>query len=97
MPVFLTDAYGWIGLVVARELLDAGHSVVGLTRSTEKAELLFAAGVTPLIGGLGDLGVIWAEASDCDGVIHTALGLDLSKIAEMAEEERLAIETFGEV
>ncbi len=97
MRVFLTGANGWIGSVIARELLDAGHSVVGLVRSKEKGEALSAAGITPLIGGLGELDVIRAGASDTDGIIHTAFGLDLSKIVEMAEEERLAIETFGEV
>ena len=97
MRVFLTGANGWIGSAIARELLDAGHAVVGLVRSERNAEALAAIGVTPLIGGLGDLDVIRAGASDADGIIHTAFGLDLSKIVEMAEEERLAIETFGEV
>ena len=97
MRVFLTGANGWIGSVIARELLDAGHSVVGLVRSEERGAALSAAGITPLIGGLGELDVMRAGASDSDGMIHTAFGLDLSKIVEMAEEERLAIETFGEV
>ena len=97
MRVFLTGANGWIGSVIARELLDAGHSVVGLVRSEEKGEALSAAGITPLIGGLGELDVIRAGASDTDGIIHTAFGLNFSKMAEMAREERLAIETFGDV
>lgn len=97
MRVFLTGANGWIGSVVARELLDAGHAVTGLVRSKEKGEALSRAGVTPLIGGLGDLDVIRAGARNADGIIHTAFGLDFSKIAEMSEEERRAIETFGEV
>ena len=97
MRVFLTGASGWIGSAIARELFAAGHSVVGLVRSREKSESLSSAGITPLIGGLGDLDVIRAGAVDSDGIIHTAFGLDLSKIAEMAEEERLAIEAFGEV
>lgn len=97
MQVFLTGANGWIGSVIARELLDAGHSVVGLARSKEKGEALSVAGITPLIGGLGELDVIRAGASAADGIIHTAFGLDLSKIVELAEEERLAIEAFGQV
>ena len=36
-------------------------------------------------------------AGDADGVVHTAFGLDFSKIAELGEEDRQAIETFGEV
>ena len=97
MRVFLTGANGWIGSVVARELLDAGHSVVGLVRSKDKADGLVAAGVTPLVGTLRDLDVLRQGLSDADGVIHTAFGLDLSKIQELAEEDREAIETFAGV
>ena len=97
MRVFLTGANGWVGSAVARDLLDAGHSVVGLVRSKEKGEALAAAGGTPVLGSLGDLDVIREATGDCDGVIHTAFGLDFSKLAELAEEDRRAIETFGEV
>ncbi len=97
MRVFLTGANGWLGSAIARELLDAGHSVVGLVRSRDKGEALSAAGIRPLIGGLGEFDAIRAGASESDGIIHTAFGLDLSKIVEMAEEERLAIETFAQV
>lgn len=97
MRVFLTGANGWIGSVVARDLLDAGHSVVGLARSKEKGEALAAAGVTPIVGSLTDLDVIRKATGNADGVIHTAFGLDMSKIGELAEEDRVAIETFGEV
>ena len=97
MRVFLTGANGWIGSVVARELLDAGHSVTGLVRSKEKADALAAAGITPLVGTLRDLDVLRQGASDAEGVIHTAFGLDLSKIEELAAEDREAIETFGDV
>lgn len=97
MRVFLTGANGWIGSVVAQELLDAGHSVVGLVRSTEKGEALSAVGVTPLVGGLGDLDVLRRGAAAADGIIHTAFGLDFSKIAELSREESAALEIFGEV
>ncbi len=97
MRVFLTGANGWIGSAVARELLDAGHSVVGLVRSKEKGRDLASIGVTPLVGGLDDLDAIRSGAEGADGIVHTAFGLDMSRIAELAEEERRAIEVFGEV
>jgi len=97
MRVFLTGANGWVGSVVTRDLLDAGHAVTGLVRSKEKADALAAAGVTPLLGSLRDLQVLRSGAGDADGVIHTAFGLDMTKIGELAEEDREAIETFGEV
>lgn len=97
MRVFLTGANGWIGSVIVRELLDAGHSVVGLVRSREKGEALVAAGGSPLIGLLDDLEALRKGAANADGIIHTAFGLDLSKITQLADEDRVAIETIGEV
>lgn len=97
MRVFLTGANGWVGSVVARDLIGAGHTVTGLVRSKENADKLVATGVTPLVGALTDLDVLRAGASGADGVIHTAFGLDLSKITELAAEDVHAIETFGEV
>ena len=96
MRVFLTGASGWIGSAIAHELIDAGHSVVGLVRSRENAEALAAAGVTPLIGSLTDLDVLKQGARDADGIIHTAFGLDFSKYEDLSQEDRQAIETFGE-
>ena len=97
MRVFLTGASGWIGSVIARDLLAAGHSVVGLVRSDDKGMALASAGGTPLVGELGDLDVLRRGAADADGIIHTAFGLDISRIGELAAEDRIAIETFGEV
>ncbi|WP_294193085.1 SDR family oxidoreductase [uncultured Sphingomonas sp.] len=97
MRVFLTGASGWIGSVIARDLMAAGHSVVGLVRSEEKGAALVSAGGTVLVGGLGDLDVLRRGAADADGIVHTAFGLDMSRIDELAAEDSTAIETFGEM
>lgn len=97
MKVLLTGANGWIGSAVAQELINAGHSVVGLVRSKEEFEPLAAAGITPLLGSLTDLNVIRQGADDADGIIHTAFGLDFSNYEKLSREDRVAIETFGEV
>ena len=97
MRVFLTGANGWIGSAIARELIDAGHSVVGLTRSNEDGEALASGGVTSLLGSLTDLDVLRRGVGDADGVIHTAFGLDFANYAKLAQEDKGAIETFGEV
>ncbi len=96
MRVFLTGANGWIGSAVARELLDAGHQVRGLVRSKETAAELIS-GVTPVLGAVDDLDVLRLAAAEADGVVHTAFGLDMTKIVEMSEEERRALDVFGEV
>ena len=83
--------------MVARELMDAGHSVVGLVRSKEKGESLAASGGTPLVGSLADLDLLQKGAEEADGIVHTAFGLDFSKIAELSEEEKRMMETFGAV
>ena len=97
MRVFLTGANGWVGSAIVRELIGAGHSVVGLVRSPEKGEALAAAGGTPIVGALRDLDVIRAAVAEADGVIHTAFGLDFSRMEDLSEEDREAIEACGAV
>ena len=97
MRVFLTGANGWIGSRIVRELVGAGHAVAGLVRSREKGEPLAAAGGTPVVGSMGDADVLRKAAAEADGIVHTAFGLDFSRIAEMAEEERQALHVFADV
>ncbi len=97
MHIFVTGATGWVGSAVVNELIAAGHQVVGLARSDKGAKALTAAGAEVQRGSLSDLEMLKRAASDADGVIHLAFGIDFTKIVEMAEEDRQAIEAFGEV
>jgi nucleoside-diphosphate-sugar epimerase len=100
MRVFITGATGWIGSAITRELIHAGHQVLGLVRSQDKARALVAMGGEPLLGSLADVDILETGAGKADGVIHTAFGVGLGQpavFAKSAQEDAQAIETFGEV
>ncbi len=97
MRVFVTGATGWVGTAVVKELIAAGHDVSGLVRSQASADALSKAGGKPIGGSLSDLDVLRSSAAQADGIIHTAFGLDMSKIVELSAEEKKAIETFADV
>jgi len=98
MRIFVTGASGHIGSALVPELLDAGHQVLGLSRSDASGDKLTAAGAEVVRGSLDDLDVLAKAAGESDGVIHLAFKHDLVYGGDMegaAVADSKAIKAMG--
>ncbi len=95
MRVFLTGATGFIGSRLVPELIDAGHQVLGLTRSDAGARWLAQHGAAAHRGTLEQPASVASGAAQADAVIHTAFDHDFAHFAENCEKDRRVIEALA--
>src|SRR6266702_1516093 len=99
MRVFMTGSSGHIGSALVPELLQHGHSVVGLARSDASATRLTQWGAEVVPGDLDDLDGLLAAAQAADGVVHLAFRHDAMQAGDLtsaAETDLAALRAIAD-
>ena len=77
MKVLLTGASGIMGRSTIGALHDAGHTVVGLARSSKAAAVVASRGAEPAVADLFDADRLAQAMSGCDAVINFATSVPI--------------------
>lgn len=96
MKIFITGASGHIGSLVTAELIQAGHPVVGLSRSRAGADRLAALGAQPVLGTMDDTARLAELAAASDGVVNLAFSHDGGDFGAAIVADRALITAIGD-
>src|ERR1700686_4925725 len=72
MKVLLTGGNGFIGSVVARQLVASGYDIVCLLRESSRLDRIAMLPFTPVIGDVRDIASLREAMSGCDCTVHLA-------------------------
>jgi nucleoside-diphosphate-sugar epimerase len=97
MKLFVTGASRCIGGSVAKRLHDAGHEVLGLVGSEEKARMVKEHGIEPIVGTLNDATILQDAARQADGVINAASSDDRGAVEAFVAAWSAAMESSTQV
>ena len=97
MRILITGASGWIGSSSVKELIGAGHHVLGLARNEESAAKVAKLGAQVVRGSLDDLASLRAAAMLSEGVVHLGYNHDFSQMEAAAKTDHAAIDTLADV
>jgi len=95
--IFVTGATGFIGSATVKDLIGAGHQVIGLCRSDDKAPALAATGAEVYRGSIAEPDSLKDGAARSDAVIHLAFNHDFSRFLQNCEDDRAVIKTLASV
>ena len=99
MKIFITGATGYIGGSIAATMRDAGHEIVGLVRSDERANQAVAEGIKPIVGSLDDPDVLARAVTRAEAVINCASsdhsGAVEVMLSAMEGTDKLFVHTSG--
>src|SRR4051812_28541298 len=70
--VLVTGATGFVGCHVARRLIEHGHRVRALARSTSRTDNLVKIAAEIIVGDLQDLASLRRAVEGCQAVFHVA-------------------------
>jgi UDP-glucose 4-epimerase len=92
MRIFITGATGFIGSHVAYRLLEAGHELVAIARSSDKTPSLSNhARVERVKASLYDFAVIREKLAGCDACVHVALGWGDTPVSMLETDTRATV------